>query len=112
VDISIEKNDDITMVTVQAESLDASNAAEFKRLIGTTVAPKAKVILDLARVQFIDSTGCGAILGFLRQLNPVGGDLKICSVSKGVRALFELVRMHRILDIFNTCDEAKKAFKL
>jgi anti-sigma B factor antagonist len=112
VDISTEKIDDITMVTLQAESLDASNAGEFKRCVAATVGPKAKIILDLGRVQFIDSTGCGAILSYLRQLNPVGGDLKICSVSKGVRSLFELVRMHKILDIFNTCDEAKKAFKL
>jgi anti-sigma B factor antagonist len=112
VDISTEKTDDITMVTLQTESLDASNAPEFKRCVAGTVAPKAKIILNLAQVQFIDSTGCGAILGYLRQLNPVGGDLKLCCVSKPVRSLFELVRMHKILDIFNTSDEAIKAFRL
>jgi anti-sigma B factor antagonist len=80
--------------------------------VATTVGPKAKIILNLGQVQFIDSTGCGAILAFLRQLTPVGGDLKLCEVSKPVRSLFELVRMHRILDIYNTCDEAAKSFKL
>jgi len=112
VDISTEKIDDITVVNLQADSLDASNVAEFKRCVVATVAPKAKIILDLGQVQFIDSTGCGAILSYLRQLNPVGADLKLCSVTKPVRSLFELVRMHRILDIFNTRDEALKSFKL
>lgn len=112
-DITTEKMDgDITVVSLKADSLDASNVPEFKRCVAATVGPKAKIILDLGQVQFIDSTGCGAILSYLRQLNPVGGDLKLCSVSKPVRSLFELVRMHRILDIFNTRDEAAKAYKL
>jgi len=112
VDITTDKLDDISVVTLQAESLDASNANDFKRLVGSTVSAKAKIILDLNRVQFIDSTGCGSILSYLRQLNPVGGDLKLCGVSKPVRSLFELVRMHRILDIFNTREEAARSFKL
>jgi anti-sigma B factor antagonist len=112
VDITTDKIDDIIVVSLQADSLDASNVGEFKRCVTNTVAPKAKIVLDLAQVQFIDSTGCGAILSYLRQLNPVGGDLKLCCVSKPVRSLFELVRMHRILDIFNTRDEAMKACKL
>jgi len=70
------------------------------------------VILDLSEVQFVDSSGCGAILGYLRQLNSAGGDLKLCTVSKPVRSLFELVRLHRILDIFNTRDEAAKSYKV
>jgi anti-sigma B factor antagonist len=112
VDITTDKLDDVTVVTVQADSLDASNATEFKRCVTATVGPKAKIILDLNRVQFIDSTGCGAILSYLRQLNPVGGDVKLCAVSRPVRSLFELVRMHKILDIFNTRDEAVKAYRL
>ena len=38
------------------------------------------------------------------------GDLKLCGMSKQVRALFELVRMHRIFDIYGTREEAVHAF--
>jgi anti-sigma B factor antagonist len=112
VELTTEKSGGVTYVTLQTESLDASNTAEFKRMAGAAVESNAKVILDLASVQFIDSSGCGAILALLRQLSTVGGDLKLCSVTKPVRSLFELVRMHRILDIYNTREEAAKSFQL
>jgi len=40
-----------------------------------------------------------------------GGDLKLCSMSKQVQALFELVRMHRIFDIYNSKEDAVRAFQ-
>jgi len=112
VELSSDKSGGITFVTLQAESLDASNTQEFKRTAGASVEPNAKLVLDLGSVQFIDSSGCGAILALLRQLSTVGGDLKLCAVTKPVRSLFELVRMHRILEIYNTREEAAKAFNL
>ena len=109
-EITTEKKEGVTYVALQAETLDASNTNEFKKMAGAAVEPNAKVVLDLGKVQFIDSSGCGAILALLRQLSTVGGDLKLCAVTKPVRSLFELVRMHRILDIYNTREEAAKAY--
>jgi len=65
----------------------------------------------LGRLRFVDSSGLGAFISCLRKLNAKGGDLKLCGMSKQVRAVFELVRMHRIFDIFGTRDEALRAFQ-
>ena len=70
----------------------------------------ANVVLDLTRLRFIDSSGLGAFLSCLRKLNQKQGDLKLCGVSKQVRAVLELVRMHRILDICGTRQEAARAY--
>ena len=67
-------------------------------------------VLALPELKFLDSSGLGAILSCLRQLNASSGELKLCGMSKGVRALFELVRMHRIFDLYNTREEAIVAF--
>ena len=69
------------------------------------------MIFDLAELRFVDSSGLGAILSSLRQLNANGGDLKLCGMSKPVRALFELVRMHKIFEIHETRDDAIRAFQ-
>jgi anti-sigma B factor antagonist len=56
----------------------------------------------------------GRFISCLRKLNAKGGDLKLCRMSKQVRAVFELVRMHRIFDIFDifgTREEAVRAFQ-
>ena len=110
-ELTRDKVGDVIVVTLQGEHLDAGNTKDFKQDVTALVEPNAKVVLDLSRVQFVDSSGCGAILSYLRQLKSAGGDLKLCAVTKPVRSLFELVRMHRVFDIFNTRDEAVKAFQ-
>jgi anti-sigma B factor antagonist len=72
--------------------------------------PSARIILDLSQLKFVDSSGLGAMLSCLRQLNGVGGDLKLCGMTKSVRALFQLVRMHRVFEIFNDRDDAIRSF--
>jgi anti-sigma B factor antagonist len=92
--------------------LDAGNAGEFKRDIAPLLEAHAKLVLDLSRVRFVDSSGLGAFISCLRKLNAKGGDLKLCGMSKQVRAVFELVRMHRVFDICETREEAVHAFGL
>ena len=109
-ELTTEKIGDVTVVVLPGEQLDASNAKEFKRDIAPLLEPQGKAIFDLAEVRFVDSSGLGAFLSSLRQLNATGGELKLCGMTKPVRALFELVRMHRIFDIRGTKDEAIRSF--
>lgn len=106
----LDRVGDVTVAAVGSEFLDASNSKEFKQEMASVVEGTRKLVLDFGRVSFVDSSGCGAILTCLRQLTAAGGDMKLCGVSKPVRALFQLVRMHRILDIYNTQNEAVAAF--
>jgi anti-anti-sigma factor len=70
-----------------------------------------KLILDLSRVRFVDSRGCGAILSCLRHVAGSGGDLKLCQVSPLVRSTLELIRFHRICEIRGTRAEAVQSFQ-
>jgi anti-sigma B factor antagonist len=47
----------------------------------------------------------------LKVVHASGGELKLCAMSKSLRALFELVRMHRVFDIYNSREEATRAFQ-
>jgi len=111
VEIAIDKIDSIAIVAVPVHELDASNAGEFKRDIAPVLQANTRLVLDLSRLRFVDSSGLGAMLSCLRQLSAKSGDLKLCGMSKQVRGLFELVRMHRIFDIFATREEAVRAFQ-
>jgi anti-sigma B factor antagonist len=110
-DTTIEHDGALTIVIIPSEHLDASNAKKFQRDMVPIFQKDAKVIFDVSQVRFVDSSGLGALLSCLRQLHAVGGDLKLHGLAKPVRALFELVRMHRIFDIYNTREEAVQAFQ-
>jgi anti-sigma B factor antagonist len=112
VDLNREMVGDVLVVTPKGDYLDASNIKDFKREMTPLIESHHKIIMDLGHVQLVDSSGCGAFISFLRQLKAKDGDMKLCAITRPVRALFELVRMHRIFDIFNTRDEAVKAFKV
>jgi anti-sigma B factor antagonist len=110
-EVAVDQIGEVGVAEVPVDELDASNVPEFKRDITPVVDSNTKLVLDMSRLHFVDSSGLGAILSCLRQLSAKGGDLKLCCLSKQVRAAFELVRMHRIFDIYPTREEAVRAFE-
>jgi anti-sigma B factor antagonist len=110
-EIAVEKVGDVAVVEVPVEELDASNTGELKHDIAPVLEANTKLVIDLSRLRFVDSSGLGAMLSCLRQLTAKGGDLKLSGMQKQVRAVFELVRMHRIFDIYGTREEAVRAFQ-
>ena len=101
---------DITVVTLPGETLDASNTRSLKEELAPLLQPGAKLIFELNQLRFVDSSGLGLLLSCLRQVHNTGGDLKLCGMNKPVRALFELVRMHRVFEIFATRSEAEMSY--
>ena len=111
-DIAVETIGDVGVVSVLVEELDASNVDEFKSSMTPVLEAHTKLVFDLHRLRFTDSSGLGAFLSCLRHVNARGGDVKLCGLSPQVRAVFELVRLHRIFDIYSTPEEAVRAFAL
>ncbi|HEY7219896.1 MAG TPA: STAS domain-containing protein [Candidatus Binatia bacterium] len=110
-EITLDRIGDVAVALIPVEELDASNAADFKRDISPFLQTQTRLVIDLRRLRFVDSSGLGAFISCLRKLKANGGDLKLCGMSKQVRAVFELVRMHRIFEIFGTREEAAQAFQ-
>ncbi len=109
-DVRVDQTNDVAIVPVPVAELDAANSAEFKRDMAPVLEAQSKVVLDLTKLRFIDSSGLGAFISCLRKLNEKHGDLKLCGMSTQVRAVFELVRMHRIFEIFNSREDAIKSY--
>jgi len=100
----------VVVARVRGDHLDAGTVEDFKAAADPVIDKGLQVVFDLQALNFIDSSGIGAIISCLRKINTRGGDLKLCGLSRPVRSLFELVRMHRIFDIFENSDEAVAAF--
>ncbi len=63
---------------------------------------KGRVVLDLRRVEFMDSTGIRLILTHLERLNASGGHLRIVADSGPVLKLIQIAGLADILDISDT----------
>jgi anti-sigma B factor antagonist len=95
---------------VDSKILDASTARAFKDAMKPLLIQDAKLVIDLSSVEFIDSSGLGALVSCLRQAHTTGGEIKLAGLKKPVRVLFELVRMHRVFEVFNNPDEAVTSY--
>jgi anti-sigma B factor antagonist len=109
-DIDVKDINDVRIITVNSQSLDASNISEFKSLIMPQLDGEDKVVLVLTKLEFVDSSGLGAFLSCMRKVTAAGGKFKLAELNSTVRSLFELVRMHRVIEIYNTTDEAMASF--
>jgi stage II sporulation protein AA (anti-sigma F factor antagonist) len=67
------------------------------------------LILDLKKVNFIDSSGLGAILGRFKRLSQQGGRLSAVNVSPQVRRIFELSGLLKIMKIYSDRQQALKS---
>ncbi len=106
----VERPGDVAVVTLNAEQLEVSNADEFRQQIDPILRDCHNIALDMSRVEFVDSRGCGALLSCLKAVTELGGDLKLFGVTRQVRTVFDLIRLHRICEIVETKDEAIAAF--
>ncbi|MBD2664477.1 STAS domain-containing protein [Richelia sinica] len=86
--------------------LNAQTGDKLRQEISDCAETGVNIILvDLKHVNFVDSSGLGALVSSRQILNKVNGKLFICTVNEQVKALFELTKMDRIFQIFADRDE-------
>lgn len=101
---------DVLVIELREDNLDASNVREFRDAVQSLMQERTRVVLDMAGVKFVDSSGLGALISCLRQANSRKGDFRLCEMSRTVRALFELMRMHRVFTIHESREDAVASF--
>jgi anti-sigma B factor antagonist len=100
----------ITVLELRVIKLNASNSHAFLQAMKPHLREQRRVVLDIAGVQFIDSMGLGALLGCLRKIKVLNGQLHLCELSPTVGQLFKLMRLHNTITIYGTCADAVQGF--
>lgn len=99
----------VALVTPRNTRLDARIADELKdQLLAVVRDGHARIALDLSGVDFVDSSGLGALVAVRRQLEGQG-ELAIAGVRPAVMKLFRLTRLDRVFRLFDSAPEALAA---
>jgi anti-sigma B factor antagonist len=69
-----------------------------------------RVIIDLSATEFVDSSFLGTLVAGLKKTASKNGDLKIVNLQEPVRVMFELTRLYKVFEIFNTVEDALNSF--
>lgn len=100
--IRAEKVGAVTVLTLMDTKLDAANHDDFMGEVDAHLVVNARLVLDLHKVDFVDSTGCNALLRMVAKLRDVHGQLKVCAATPRVHDTFMLVGLHRTCDLYPT----------
>lgn len=87
--------------------LDMSQAAAVRQAFGR-IAPCRSVIVDLARVTFIDSAGLGSLIGGIRRIREGGGEVVLCAPTHPVARVLHMTGVSRLAALTATADEAAR----
>ncbi len=91
--------------------LDAWRAPSVGEAFGQITIPQS-VIIDLERVTFIDSAGLAALIGGIRQVRRLGGNIALCAPSRLVTKVFKMTGVDRLAIIAATHLEAVAALEV
>jgi len=95
-----ELKDRTLCLTVNAVRLDAATARDFKKACDEFWKPGVeRLTIDLRSVEFLDSSGVGALLSVYKKLPADKPSVKLLHVQPAVQTVIELLRLHRIFTI-------------
>jgi anti-sigma B factor antagonist len=97
--ISSRKVDRYTVVSLDG-MLNATTALRLKNGIDE-VLPEKFLVIDLERVEFLDSSGLGALVGIARKIKANEAILKLAHLNERVRKVFEITRAFTLFDIYD-----------
>lgn len=90
---------DTLLVEVEEDRIDAACAIQFKDRMRELVAQaEGRVLIDMARVRFLDSSGLGAVVAVMKLLGPERR-LELAGLTPAVDKVFRLTRMDSVFRI-------------
>lgn len=102
----------VLVLTPAITRLDAAVANSFKQAAHAALAVHTgmPVVIDMQAVDFVDSSGLGALVSVLKLLG-TGGRLALAGVGAQTRTIFKLTRMDKIFALPASVDEAVASLK-
>ena len=68
-----------------------------------------KILLNLADLKYLNSSGLNVIINILTKARKSGGDVAICNVNKKITELLVITKLN---SVFNVCDNAEKGAEI
>lgn len=107
-----EKHNDVLVEIVTLERATLAEAEQFRSVLTNDIEEgNIYIVVDLLNCEFIDSTFLGALVVSLKKTTALGGDLKLVGFQPAVYSMFELTRLNRVFEAFETREDAVDSFR-
>jgi anti-sigma B factor antagonist len=108
--IAESTREDIVILAPSGQLTYRVSDGVFEKIQELGAAGHSKVILDLSRLNYVDSTGLGAIVGGYTSLTKLGGALKLVNPNQRTLELLLMTQLHTLFEVFNEVQDAVDSF--
>lgn len=110
VDLDTTARNGSVVVSVSGE-IDVYTAPQLReRLIELIDQGHYRIVVDLTRVEFLDSTGLGVLVGGLRRTRGHEGDLALVCTQPRIMKVFEVTGLNKVFSIVDSVEAAVAAW--
>lgn len=108
--IKEEKRNDVVICILEGE-INISNSPQLRKTLDNIIKSNVlKVLVDFSGVSYIDSSGLATLIEMFQRLKKIGGHLRFSGMEQKVKNIFEITKLYKLFEIFDTQDAALKDF--
>lgn len=109
-DINITEKGKVNVLDLNGK-LDLPNAARLKDKVKTLLDDqKNQIHLDMEKVDFINSSGLGALVSLMKEIRVHKGRLTLSNLAPYVNEIFEITQLSHVFEIFQNVDDAVASY--
>jgi anti-sigma B factor antagonist len=102
---------DVTVIDAAGRITLGEGASAFRDIIRDLAAKgDKKLLLNLAEVSYIDSSGIGELVSGFTTVTNHGGSLKLVGLSKRVKDLLQITKLYTVFEVFDDEAQAVRSF--
>jgi anti-sigma B factor antagonist len=106
IDIQVEQMGNSSVISVRGE-VDLYSSPGLRQEIKKQVKKKPDVlIIELSRVEYMDSSGVATLVEGLKNIGKKGGKLKLAGLTDPVNQVFKFAHLDKVFDIYPDLDKA------
>ncbi|MBN2008497.1 STAS domain-containing protein [candidate division KSB1 bacterium] len=103
--------DDIVVLELSGKIMGGPDATLLNEKLHSLIDEnKSKVVADLAKVSWMNSSGLGILIGGLTTMRNNDGDLKLANVTDKIQSLLMITKLITVFETYNSAEEAAASF--
>jgi len=108
--VDISRIENIAVVRCRGRIVFGREADEFRRVILDLLNKDQRIVLNLAWIEYIDSSGLGVLVASLISARHRGAQIKLAALGPKARHVLSIARVDRLFEVYDSSDEAIKSF--
>ena len=110
-EVKTENKNDVVILHIRGEVDLYSSPEVRKQIVAITKKRLPAILVNLAKVTYMDSSGIATLVEGLQQTGKYKGKFAIANLRSGVKEVFELSRLDKVFDIYENEEMALASLK-